>query len=156
MVRAKEPDIILCCFKTETQNPLVEKLQSRGVGQNIFPDNPELTGFGFSSTLVNAFHPSYAINYYPISSCFKQLLVLEFTKAFALWRQSWTEEPWMKGLRDECRIKTKRKVGGKKIQHDILELFLIALYRKECQREMEPIVYQRPVGRTSHIPRCTV
>lgn len=115
MARAKDPDIILCCFKTETQNSLVKKLQSRGVGRSFYPDNPKLTGFGFSSTLVNAFHPSYAVNYYPISSCFKQLLVLEFTKAFALWRQSWTEEPWMKGLRDECRIRAKRKVGGKKV-----------------------------------------
>ena len=109
MARAKDPDIILCCFKTETQNSLVKKLQSRGVGRSFYPDNPKLTGFGFSSTLVNAFHPSYAVNYYPISSCFKQLLVLEFTKAFALWRQSWTEEPWMKGLRDECRSEQKGK-----------------------------------------------
>ena len=69
MAKAKEPDIILCYFKTETQNPLVKKLQSRRVGRSFYPDNPKLTGFGFSSTLVNTFHPSYAINYYPISSC---------------------------------------------------------------------------------------
>jgi hypothetical protein len=115
MVGAKDPDIILCCFTAETRNSLVKKLQSRGVGRSFYPDNPKLTGFDFSSTRVNAFHPSYAINNYPISCFFKQLLVLEFTKAFALWRQSWTEEPWMRGLRDECRTRAERTVGGKKI-----------------------------------------
>lgn len=38
MARAKDPDIILCCFKTETQNSLVKKLQSRGVGRSFYPD----------------------------------------------------------------------------------------------------------------------
>lgn len=113
MVRAKNPDIILCCSKTEACNSLVDKLRSRGVGGSFYPDNPELTEFGLSSIRVNACHPSYAINRYPVFCCFKQLLVLEFTKAFALWRQSWTEEPWMKILRDECQRRAKRKVGGK-------------------------------------------
>ncbi|KAJ6008889.1 hypothetical protein N7499_001064 [Penicillium canescens] len=78
IARAKVPDI-LCCFITKTRNPL-----SRGLGRSFYPNNLKLTGFGFSSTHVNVFHPSYAINNYPISYCFKQLLVLEFTKAFAL------------------------------------------------------------------------
>ncbi|KAJ5366184.1 hypothetical protein N7541_000125 [Penicillium brevicompactum] len=82
MVKAKEPDIILCCFKTESQSPPVRKLQSRGVGQILYHDDPKLTGFGLLSTLVIAFHPNYAIDYYPLSSYFKQLLALEFTKAF--------------------------------------------------------------------------
>ncbi|KAJ5346222.1 hypothetical protein N7452_004226 [Penicillium brevicompactum] len=111
MVRAKEPDIILYCFKTESQSPPVRKYQSPGLGQIFYHDDPKLTRFGLSSTLVNAFHPRYAINYYPMSSCFKQLLALEFRKAFFLWRQSWTEEPWMKGLREECRVRVKRKVA---------------------------------------------
>ncbi|KAI2697632.1 hypothetical protein CBS147317_4332 [Penicillium roqueforti] len=31
MARAKDPDIILCYFKTKTQNSLIKKLQSRGI-----------------------------------------------------------------------------------------------------------------------------
>ncbi|KAJ5106865.1 hypothetical protein N7456_003540 [Penicillium angulare] len=84
MTRAKDPNIILCCFKTESQTSFVKKLQSRGVGRSFYPNNPKLTEFSLSSILVNTFHPSYAINHYPISSCFKQLLILEFTKAFTL------------------------------------------------------------------------
>lgn len=126
MVKAKDPDVILCCFKAETRNPLVEKLQSRGLGKSFSPDDDQtLTRFGFSSTRVNAFHPSYAINYYPIHCCFKQLLVLEFTKAFALWRQSWTEESWMEGLRDECRRKATQAISGKMLYYDIYEQALM-------------------------------
>ncbi|CAG8122728.1 unnamed protein product [Penicillium nalgiovense] len=109
MVRAKDPDVILCCSTTETRNFLVKKLQSQGIGRSFYPDNPRLTEFGLSCILVNAFHPSYAVNFYPICCCFKRLLVLEFTKAFALCRQSWTEEPWMGDLRDECQIRAERK-----------------------------------------------
>ncbi|KAJ5115979.1 hypothetical protein N7456_000327 [Penicillium angulare] len=102
MVRAKNPDVILCCFQTKTQNPLVEALKSRGVGKSFNFNNEKLNRFGVSFTRVNAFHPSYAINYSSMSCCMKQLLVLEFTKAFALWRQNWTEKPWMQKMRDEC------------------------------------------------------
>ncbi|KAJ5289151.1 hypothetical protein N7478_002181 [Penicillium angulare] len=42
-------------------------------------------------------------------------LLLEFTKAFALWRQDWTEEPWMKKLRVECQTIAKRKNTENKI-----------------------------------------
>lgn len=114
MVRAKDPEIIICCFQTETSNTLVENLQSRGVGLSFNPDNPasKLTEFGLSSIRVNAFHPSYAINRYPMFCCLKQLLVLEFTKAFALWRQNWAEKPWMKLLRDECKMRAKDNIYG--------------------------------------------
>ncbi|KAJ5626358.1 hypothetical protein N7510_002667 [Penicillium lagena] len=38
MVRAKNPDIVLCCFKTETRNTLVQQLRGRGVGVSFNDD----------------------------------------------------------------------------------------------------------------------
>ncbi|KAL1965857.1 hypothetical protein VTN77DRAFT_4990 [Rasamsonia byssochlamydoides] len=104
MIVAKQPDVVICCWKCDAQNELVKSLQSIGVGKCF--DKPTLT-YGPSLSLsllrVNAFHPSFAINYNPTYSCFRRLLILEFTKAFALWRQDWEEEKWMTELRTFCR-----------------------------------------------------
>lgn len=135
MVRAKDPDVILCCSTTETRNFLVKKLQSQGIGRSFYPDNPRLTEFGLSCILVNAFHPSYAVNFYPICCCFKRLLVLEFTKAFALCRQSWTEEPWMGDLRDECQIRAERKADGKRTRHKMRSHFSNSIIQKRISVE---------------------
>lgn len=94
MIRVKQPNAVISCFRTETSNPLVQNLRCRRLGFNFDFDprgSKQLVELGFSLICVNAFHPSYAINYHPEFSCFKRLLVLEFTKAFALCRNDWNE-----------------------------------------------------------------
>ncbi|KAJ6126984.1 hypothetical protein N7523_002596 [Penicillium sp. IBT 18751x] len=105
MVIAKKPEVVICCFQAESKNTLVQKLRSRGVGKSFDDEKsiPESIEPGLSFMRVNAFHPSYAINRFPIFCCLRRLLILEFTKAFALLRNQWTEEPWMESLRNECR-----------------------------------------------------
>ncbi|KAJ5383746.1 hypothetical protein N7517_001657 [Penicillium concentricum] len=110
MVRAKDPDVVICCFRTISQDTLVRQLSGCGVGKS-HNNNKLVAGLPF--ICVNAFHPSYAVNRYPIFCCFRQLLLLEFTKAFACWRQRWTEEPWMGLLRTKCRDAVKRTDNAK-------------------------------------------
>jgi hypothetical protein len=53
---------------------------------------------------VNAFHPSYAINRNLMHSNLRQLPVLEFVKARAIWSGvQWLEEAWMQTIRDSSR-----------------------------------------------------
>lgn len=120
MVRAKNPDVVLCCFKTATQNTLVQQLSCRGVGKSFNDDKSVPTEPELSFTRVNAFHPSYAVNHYPIFCSLRRLLILEFTKAFACWRQKWIEEPWMESLRTECRQIPKKAAGGTSLYRLVL------------------------------------
>lgn len=68
MIRAKNPEVVICYFKTESHNALVQQLSHRGVGMSFNDDKsaPKPTEAGLSFMRVNAFHPSYAINHYPI------------------------------------------------------------------------------------------
>ncbi|KGO51822.1 hypothetical protein PEX2_065420 [Penicillium expansum] len=115
MVRVKNPEIVICCFRTESRNTLVRRLCSRGVGWSFHDEKSASNPIeaGLSSIRVNAFHPSYAINHYPIFCSLRRLLTLEFTKAFALLRHKWTEEPWMTSLRSECRQAARNTADGK-------------------------------------------
>jgi rhodanese-related sulfurtransferase len=101
MVKAKKPDVVLCCYQGNSSNQFVNALRSIGVGK-VF----RLPGFKISSDCevqrINAFHPSYAVNYHATYSCFRRLLLLEFTHAFYNWTGKWQEEPWMEALRSHC------------------------------------------------------
>ncbi|CAG7936144.1 unnamed protein product [Penicillium salamii] len=116
MLRAKQPDVVISCFKADTSNVIIQSFSCRSLGFS-FEFDPQgsdlLVESGFSLSRVNAFHPSYSINYHPEICCFKQLLVLEFTKAFALQQQSWKEEPWMAHLRYECCEQAKKVAKSK-------------------------------------------
>lgn len=87
-VLAKQPDVVLCmwqCDKTTDFRCFGSgcDLQSMGVGL-VFPQ-PRLTlvdktGARADFVRVNAFHPSFAVNYHPEYSYFRQLLVLRSPK----------------------------------------------------------------------------
>lgn len=51
---------------------------------------------------VNAFHPSYALNYHPEYSCFIQLLLLAVCQAYSVYIGDWAESIWIKELRATC------------------------------------------------------
>ena len=115
MIKAKQPKVVISCFKTNTSNAILKCLRCRRIGYCFEFDPPgskQLAHSGLSLIRVNAFHPSYAINRNPQFSCFKRLLVLEFTKAFALWQQNWVDEKWMSLLRHECSKQAKELSKG--------------------------------------------
>ncbi|KAJ5737536.1 uncharacterized protein N7483_002661 [Penicillium malachiteum] len=119
MVEAKQPEVVISCFKTKSSNMIVKNLCSRRIGY-CFDFDPQgsrqLAELGLNLTRVNAFHPSYAINYNPEFSCFKRLLLLEFVKAFALWQGNWiSDEGWMAHWRDECRKQAIKLLLKKKL-----------------------------------------
>lgn len=109
MVKAKEPDVVLCCYQGNSDNGFIRNLRSLGVGQ-VF-DEPSLKiSANCITTRVNAFHPSYAVNYQPTYSCFRRLLLLEFVQAFSLLSRDWEEESWMIDLRSQC-MKVARQLS---------------------------------------------
>lgn len=115
MIKAKQPEVVISCFKTKTSNAIIQNLRSRKIGYSFEFDprgSRQLAESGLSLTRVNALHPSYAINYFPEYSCFKRLLVLEFVKAFTLWQGNWIDETWMANLRHECHEQAKKLCEG--------------------------------------------
>lgn len=59
MIRAKQPNVVIPCFKSETSNALVQNLRCRRLGSS-FDDDPrgskQLAESGLSLIRVNAFH----------------------------------------------------------------------------------------------------
>ena len=109
MIFAKRPNVVISCYGGTSKHPGVEMLRSTGIGQRTSGD---ISIYGHLIRRVNAFHPSYAINYHPSYSCLRRLLVLEFCQAFGEWRRDWQEESWMDELRQTCRIKAQELARG--------------------------------------------
>lgn len=101
-LEAKRPEVVISCFRTKTNIDFLEKLQSQGIGRGPPFQRMRFPKSGHEFTKVNAFHPSYAVNRMRFDGCFRRLLVLEFSQAFARAHGTWTEEPWMDKLRKEC------------------------------------------------------
>ncbi|KAK4936321.1 hypothetical protein LTR66_015354 [Elasticomyces elasticus] len=100
MVAAKMPRVVLCCFKAQSKDVRVKNFQSSGVGQSKLQSTFIFQGIRIEK--VNAFHPSYMINYQPEYSCFRRLLTLDFAQAFGVLRDDWREFDWMQELRNEA------------------------------------------------------
>jgi hypothetical protein len=112
-MKAILPEVVVSCFSTETDIKFMELLRHWGIGVENDTKSLRIPGTNHEFLKVNAFHPSYAINYLPHESCFRRLLMLQFAKAFGRYGGNWTEEPFMKGLRKTARDLSKRyrKVG---------------------------------------------
>jgi hypothetical protein len=113
MVKAKKPEVVLCCYQGDSADKFIGGLRSLGVGQ-VFDDPCLQISADCTITRVNAFHPSYAVNYQPTYSCFRRLLLLEFVKVFSHWTGKWKEEAWMDKLRSDCAT-LARKLSSTKI-----------------------------------------
>lgn len=101
MVKAKKPDVVLCCYQGDSNNDFIRSLGSLGVGK-VFRAPDLRIAADCITKRVNAFHPSYAINYQRTYSCFRRLLLLEFVKAFSHSVGEWKDEEWMVDLRSHC------------------------------------------------------
>ncbi|KAL4877423.1 hypothetical protein BJY04DRAFT_128866 [Aspergillus karnatakaensis] len=102
MVEAKKPDVVLSCYRVpaDNRNAIVRELSSRGVGR--VHDELEFVLRGGSTKRINAFHPSYAVNYHRTYSCFRRLLLVEFVQAFTHCLGAGIEESWIWELRQDC------------------------------------------------------
>ncbi|KAJ5091711.1 hypothetical protein NUU61_006581 [Penicillium alfredii] len=110
MVRTKEPQVVLCCYGQKSslmRGEITWGLYGQGVGE-VFKVPEFAISSDCTTKRVNAFHPSYAVNYYTSYSCFRRLLLLEFVQAFCLLVGPWKEEQWMRDLRSECSSLGKR------------------------------------------------
>lgn len=105
---AKQPSVILSCFHSESNTGFLKLIRHGGVGTESDERLFNLPGTRHSFTKVSAFHPSFAVNYHPYESCFRQLLILQFAKAFAIWQSNWVEKPFMQELRQTSKIMARR------------------------------------------------
>ncbi|KAH7012011.1 hypothetical protein B0J12DRAFT_690948 [Macrophomina phaseolina] len=106
-IKKKRPDVLLCMWKKRRDMPsLADGTQSLGVGRS-FKDPKLPLSSTFLTYRLNAFHPSYAVNYNPQFACFRQLLILEIARACGIQRGEWREAEWMGELRRRCRIKAQ-------------------------------------------------
>lgn len=103
MIEEKKPDIVLCC-SGEMQEELVPELEEyRGNGRNQW-FHVDLSGGldTLGNNKLNVFRPSYAVDFQPTYSVFRDFFVLEFTHAIGLLRGDWKNENWMEDLRQEA------------------------------------------------------
>lgn len=114
IIREKKPDVVLCMWKDEERGqrrPLtMAQVRSLGVGRDF--NTSRISFAGIPMERVNSFHPSYAANYNPHFSCFRQLLLLNITEA--CWKYeygTWHEEQWMKDLKNRCVLKASSISG---------------------------------------------
>lgn len=100
----KEPDVVLCMWRQAENNEInrtMSKFRSLGVGRDF--ERPTITlRPGSVAKRVNSFHPSFAINFNPYDSCFRQLLLLNIAKACRVYEGTWSEEEWMEDLKKRC------------------------------------------------------
>jgi hypothetical protein len=84
IIRAKAPSIVICCVRGQSHDRFVRGIHGLGVGKTFSPG--ELQNGTSRFLQINAFYPSYSVNYNRSYSYFRQLLILEFVKAFNLWQ----------------------------------------------------------------------
>lgn len=112
MVNEKDPRVILCLSgNLPGLLPQASTFASLGgVGSKFGPQNE---GYFLGATRINVFHLSYAVNYHPVHSVFRDLLILESAHAFGVLRGDWVEESWMDELRNEAGQEAKLLRRGK-------------------------------------------
>lgn len=105
MIREKQPDVILCAWQPPKGFEEVQ-YYSKGIGATSETETVMVSGKPIK--VINTFHPSYAINFHPNESCFRQLFLLETAKAFGELDDRWVEESWMQSLRTGCRQRASK------------------------------------------------
>jgi hypothetical protein len=114
IICAKRPEVVVCMSQHRRDEDAGNYvgLDSVGVGQEFARRTHDL-GPNLTIQRVNAFHPSYAVNYNAHKSCFRQLLILEVSQACGIYAGEWTNETWMDDLRLQCRNQAKIWMNGK-------------------------------------------
>jgi len=117
LLSAKQPDLVISCFKAGQHQGFIRILQHPGVGSRsnnrCFPI--EVGKMRHEFRKIDAFHPSFAISYHADEDCFIQLLELQFAKGFGEWCGTWQEASWMDELRDKARSRRMELHGERAI-----------------------------------------
>ncbi len=121
MIGQKKPDVILCAWRPP-KGIKEARFCSKGVGATNETETVVISGKPVK--LVNAFHPSYAINFHPNESCFRQLFLLETAKAFGELDGRWVEAAWMHALRACCRQRASDLAKGVASSYPLSPFFL--------------------------------
>jgi hypothetical protein len=108
MVELKRPAVVFGGWNMR-ETTVEPYYSSTGVGAENMHSQIELSD-GYRINVVNGFHPRYAANFIPYESCFRRLFTLELTKAFSIANNSWSEQPWMSGLRAKCKRRVKELI----------------------------------------------
>jgi hypothetical protein len=108
MLESKRPDVVFACWRVYRQDL---DFSGKGLGQTKAVGNIRLSN-GHIVRVVNGFHPSYAVNFWPNESCFRRLFIMELCKAFCELDSSWEEEKWMEILRWNCQKRTRQLKKG--------------------------------------------
>jgi hypothetical protein len=116
MLKEKKPDVVVCMWRRKQgDNPgSMRAIEGLGIGRTFSSPGHELEP-GCTIQRVNAFHPSFAVNYHPYVSCFRQLLILEVAQACGLYRGLWRNQIWMDELRKDCQDKVREMSASGKV-----------------------------------------
>jgi len=107
-IREYSPAVVMCASRSfETSGPL-KCFASLGVGKTMSARYNAEHGQPYK---VDAFHPSYALNFYPWDPDCRQLLLLEAIHVCRRYSGDWIEEDWMLELRERCRVSSKTRYG---------------------------------------------
>jgi hypothetical protein len=100
-IRARSPAVVMCASRSFDKAGPLECFASLGVGKTMPERHSAEHG---QPHRVNAFHPSYALNFYPLEPDFRQLLLLEAIHVCRQYSGDWVEEDWMHEFRRRCRV----------------------------------------------------
>ena len=126
MILEKQPDVVLCCYQSPDTTKF-DLLYSLGVGKT----RTYTVKLGTRSCIpVNAFHPSFAVNYNKSESCFRTLYMLETLQAFHKFNGTWRESGWMDQLRAFCINRAKDIVKGKSVTKNMDTILTFPLDNK--------------------------
>ncbi|EMD86666.1 hypothetical protein COCHEDRAFT_1198041 [Bipolaris maydis C5] len=150
MIEAKCPDVVVCMWRYKRGNGIAQEdrtgnvaaVEGLGVGQ-VFGRPTHVMASGHRIVRVNAFHPSFAMNYNPDLSCLRQLLILEVAQACGLYRGDWLNKRWMDELRERCKSITRERSRAQEM--DVPQLAI------EYKRNLESTAaFVEPQIETSH------
>jgi hypothetical protein len=100
MIEKKQPDVILCCYRSRHATKYKE-FEGNGVGR---------TPACFQSIVQGR---SYVLNHVEDKSALRTLFILEAMQAFRRANGTWTESFWMDDVRGYCAAIVKQEKPGK-------------------------------------------
>lgn len=106
-IEARSPAVVMCASRSFDKAGPLECFASLGVGKTMLERSAEHG----QPLKVNAFHPSYALNFYPLEPDFRQLLLLEAIHVCRRYIGAWVEDDWMRDLRERCRVSCATRYG---------------------------------------------
>lgn len=109
MIRAKQPKVIICCTNTAVDwsiCPSLKKIQrpAMSFGVGAYPFVRKEVVAGLETTIIDSYHPSFALYHRKCNANYRMLLVIHFVVAFLELHSPITTMPeWFSDLSREAR-----------------------------------------------------